>query len=139
MIPINHQSTPVQMRFIDNRIVSYEISKVIVSNFQTFEVMYEIEAVNPKINDLVVSLKQNLLIIWSDCSSFCSPKVQIYNFLNGEFVIDVPYYNQIEEGLVLKVILDEDTSTLILVKYPVYVIVQFFNIETLQPSGIIFS
>ncbi|KAL4430507.1 hypothetical protein ABPG74_005432 [Tetrahymena malaccensis] len=139
IIPINHSQLPIQLRIINNKIISFEANKLIVSDLLSFEVQYEIDVVNPQINDFIVSLKQNKLIIWSDCSSFCSPKVQIYNFSNGAYVMDIPYYNDIEQGLVLKVILDEDTNTLIIVKYPASVIVQFFNLESNQESGIIYA
>ncbi|EAS05135.2 transmembrane protein, putative (macronuclear) [Tetrahymena thermophila SB210] len=139
IIPINHSQLPIQLRIINNKIISFEANKLIVTDLLRFEVLYEIDVVNPQINDFIVSLKQNNLIIWSDCSSFCSPKVQIYNFSNGAYIMDTPYYNDIEQGLVLKVILDEDTNTLIIVKYPASVIVQFFNLQSQQASGIIYA
>ncbi|KAL4469770.1 hypothetical protein ABPG73_017795 [Tetrahymena malaccensis] len=98
---------------------------------------YIINTFNPEVQDLLVSYNLRLLIFWSDCSvGFCSPKVPIYSLDTGQYISEVPYDQQTQNGMIVRLMIDENTNNIIIFKDKVPKIIVIFDLFYLKIVGL---
>ncbi|KAL4439362.1 hypothetical protein ABPG74_017025 [Tetrahymena malaccensis] len=109
----------------------YEQNSITQIDRQSLKVNFVINTINPLISDFLISLTLRYIIFWSNCYlGICSPKVPIYSLDTGQYINEVSFEQQTEYGMIIQIILDENTNSLVIFKdqYPkIIVIYDLFN------------
>ncbi|KAL4469771.1 hypothetical protein ABPG73_017796 [Tetrahymena malaccensis] len=115
----------------------YELRTLTVLSRNQLNTQYVISTFNPLITDLLVSYNLRQLVFWSDCSAGnCSPKIPIYSIDTGLKLSEVPYQDKNQQGMVIKVMIDQDTNNLIIFKDQNPRIIIIYDLLSNQLSGL---
>ncbi|EAS01003.2 transmembrane protein, putative (macronuclear) [Tetrahymena thermophila SB210] len=133
----SQEKVTLKAQFLYDWTFIFEQRQITQLDRQQLLTQFVINTFNPEVQDLLVSYNLRQLIFWSDCSvGFCSPKVPIYSLDTGLYISEVPYDQQTQNGMIIRLMIDENTNSIVIFKDKVPKIIVIFDLFNLQIVGL---